>query len=151
MSNNCQVQRTVDWFKEAKPSPTEKDFSVQLGVHFEEIREMIETLSSDDYLMSAVLSELAQGLHVVSESLKANEGKIHIKDPVEFLDSLGDQYVTAVGSGHFYNTDILGVVTEINDSNFSKFDENGKAILNEQGKVIKGPNYFKPSLKKYIK
>lgn len=149
MSNECQVQRTVNWFKEAKPNPVHKDFNVQLGVHFEEISEMLETLVSTNRSMNLTIQDALSSILSIAKSLKSNEGIIMVSDPVEFLDSLCDQYVTALGSAHFFEADIVGAVTETNDSNYSKFVD-GKAVFNEQGKIAKGPDYFKPDLNKFI-
>lgn len=149
MSNNCQVQRILDWFDEAKPEPSEKDFSVQLGVHIEEFVEMLDCLSSEYAYVAMTLENVMHCLIVLSESLKANEGFIEINDPLEFLDSLCDQVVTAAGTAKFAGYDFLGSIKEVNDSNYSKFVD-GKAVFNEQGKIAKGPDYFKPNLQPYL-
>lgn len=149
MSSNCQVQRILNWFDEAKPEPSEKDFSVQLGVHIEEVVEMLECFSTENVEVAMALGNAIHCLNVLSESLKANEGFIDIDDPLEFLDSLNDQVVTAVGTAKFAGYDFLGSIKEVNDSNYSKFVD-GKAVFNEQGKIAKGPAYFKPDLKPFL-
>lgn len=149
MSSKCQVQRILNWFDEAKPEPSEKDFSVQLGVHIEEIVEMLDCFTTEDVEVAAALGNAIQCLNVLSESLKANEGLIEISDSLEFLDSLNDQVVTAAGTAKFAGYDFLGSIKEVNDSNYSKFVD-GKAVFNEQGKIAKGPNYFKPNLQQYL-
>ena len=149
MSSNCQVQRILNWFDEAKPEPSEKDFSVQLGVHIEEIVEMLDCFTTEDVEVAMALGNAIYCLNVLSESLKANEGFIDIDDPLEFLDSLNDQVVTAIGTAKFAGFDFLGSIKEVNDSNYSKFVD-GKAIFNEQGKIAKGPDYFKPNLQPFL-
>lgn len=149
MSNDCQIQRILNWFDEAKPEPNEKDFSVQLGVHIEEIVEMLDCFSTENPRIFMTLENAIHSLIVLSESLKANKGFIEINDPLEFLDSLNDQVVTAAGTAKFAGYDFLGSIKEVNDSNYSKFVD-GKAVFNEQGKIIKGPNYFKPQLEQFI-
>ena len=59
-------------------------------------------------------------------------------------------YVT-YGAGHAFGIDLDGCFDEVQRSNMSKLDENGKPIYNEDGKVLKGPNYFKPNFEKFIK
>jgi len=149
MSSNCQIQRILDWFDEAKPEPSEKDFSVQLGVHIEEVVEMLNCFITEDIDIAMALGNAIHCLNVLSESLKANEGLIEINDPLGFLDSLNDQVVTAVGTAKFAGYDFLGSIKEVNDSNYSKFVD-GKAVFNEQGKIAKGPNYFKPDLQPFL-
>jgi len=149
MSSNCQIQRILDWFDEAKPEPSEKDFSVQLGVHIEEVVEMLNCFITEDIDIAMALGNAIHCLNVLSESLKANEGLVEITDPLEFLDSLNDQVVTAVGTAKFAGYDFLGSIKEVNDSNYSKFVD-GKAVFNEQGKIAKGPNYFKPDLQPFL-
>lgn len=145
----CEIKRILNWFDEAKPEPTERDFSVQFGCHLEEILEMIDTLSGTDPEMQSHLGNARYTLYTISQSLKANEDRISIDDHLEFLDSLCDQVVTATGTAKFAGYDFLGSINEVNDSNYSKFVD-GKAIFNEQGKIIKGPNYFKPNLQQYL-
>lgn len=149
MSSNCQIQRILDWFDEAKPEPSEKDFSVQLGVHIEEVVEMLDCFTTEDTQIAMALGDAIHCLNVLSESLKANEGFIEINNSLEFLDSLNDQVVTAVGTAKFAGYDFLGSIKEVNDSNYSKFVD-GKAVFNEQGKIAKGPDYFKPNLKPFL-
>lgn len=149
MTNNCQIERINNWFSEAKPEPSEKDFSVQLGVHIEEIVEMLNCFYTENRYIDVALVNASHYLNLLSESLKANEGDIEIIDSIEFLDSLNDQVVTAVGTAKFAGYDFPGSIKEVNDSNYSKFVD-GKAIFNEQGKIAKGPDYFKPNLQPYL-
>ena len=61
-----------------------------------------------------------------------------------------DQIVTAIGVGYMLDFDMVGALTEVNSSNWSKF-EDGEPIFDENGKIAKGKDYFKPELAKYIK
>lgn len=76
-----------------------------------------------------------------------------INDVVGIADALGDQLYILCGTllKHGMQNVIEEVFDEIQSSNMSKFDENGKAILREDGKLLKGPNYFKPNLERVIK
>ncbi|MNF16361.1 hypothetical protein D3C80_2193450 [compost metagenome] len=73
-----------------------------------------------------------------------------MEDPLEMLDGLCDQIVTGTGVAHTLDYDIIGAMTEVNRSNFSKFDAAGQPIYNEQGKVMKGENYSPAELSAYL-
>lgn len=131
------------WHKRARPQPTAEDFNVQLGCHLEEIVEMLSVVNTtqNDALVRGrtALSWLADGL-------KKGLVKAEITDRKEFLDSLADQIVTAVGAGHCTGMKTADAVAAVNRSNYSKFDKNGYPIFNENGKVAKGPDYAPPDL-----
>lgn len=141
------TQSIFDWFKEAKPEPTEKDVAVQIGCHFEEVAEMCEALYMDE--TDTILQEEADWFKKQKQS---NDTVQMVQDfnKQELLDSLCDQVITAIGVGYMMGFDIIGALNEVNNSNWSKF-ENGKAIFDENGKIKKGVNYFKPNLIKFIK
>lgn len=141
------TQSILDWFKEAKPEPTAKDVAVQIGCHFEEVSEMCEALYINE--TDIVLQDEANWF----KSRKATNTTVQMVQDFnkqELLDSLCDQVVTAIGVGYMMGFDIIGALNEVNNSNWSKF-ENGKAIFDENGKIKKGVNYFKPDLTKFIK
>lgn len=145
----------IKWFKTAKPNPTNKDFNVQLGVHFEEIAEMVEELKFHNaelpvYGPTFHASLLAM-LKGVAQELKSGVMTASVKNSVEFLDSLVDQTVTADGVAYMAGYDMEGAKDEVLRSNWSKFDANGNALFDGNGKIIKGPDYFKPDLQKYVK
>lgn len=127
------------WFKRAVPEPTDKNRAVQYGVHLEEINEMLV----------AETGEGSRDLGVWSDSYKKNKLQLNIKDRQEFLDSLCDQIVTAVGVAYMNGLDIVGALQEVNRSNWSKF-ENGTPLFDENGKIKKGPNYSPPDLSKFV-
>ncbi|WPH64695.1 hypothetical protein [Vibrio phage vB_VpaP_SJSY21] len=138
------IESTIGWFKEAVPTPTLKSACVQIGCHIEEFAEMFEALGTD---------HIAKTLHDIAMNYKtctvhAMENVLTL-DRDGMLDSVIDQTVTAVGISHMLKFDHLGALGEINKSNFSKFVD-GKAIFDENGKIKKGPNYFKPNLEPYI-
>lgn len=144
------IQGTYNWFAVAKPEPVEKDLATQLGVHFEEVREMLVELDSQDEQISRLIKEAAHHIGELADALKASKATVVIDDPVSLLDSLCDQVVTLTGSAYFLDMDIVGALDEVNASNFSKFDSNGTPILDTNRKIIKGPNYFKPNLAQYV-
>lgn len=131
------------WHKRARPTPSDEDFNVQLGCHFEEIEEMMRSVdTSEDELWHDVRLQVLS----LSRLLKANIMKATIKDRKELLDSLADQVVTGIGVGHCAGMKTAEGIAAVNRSNFSKFDKNGMPIFNEQGKVMKGPDYAPPNL-----
>jgi predicted HAD superfamily Cof-like phosphohydrolase len=72
------------------------------------------------------------------------------KDLLEVADALTDILYVTYGAGHAFGIDLDKCFEEVQNSNMSKLDENGKPIYNEAGKVMKGPNYFKPDLSKFV-
>lgn len=139
------------WHRRARPDPNAKDFNVQLGCHFEEFAEMIEQLAwrnvmTNDEFKFAEDRTLFMYVSIFAKALKDGTIKASIKDRSEFLDSLCDQVVTAVGVGHCAGMKTSDAVTAVNSSNWSKYDVNGKPIFDANGKIAKGPNYHKPVL-----
>jgi hypothetical protein len=140
------------WFERAVPKPTDKNISTQLGCHFEEIAEMLDSLvpgSPINAEIHAAADEMKRGPQT-QEQIEYFRGVIGRVDRTELLDSLCDQIVTAIGVAHMFGLDINGALSEVNASNWSKFDENGRPIFNEQGKIAKGPNYRKPDLSRFV-
>uniref|UniRef100_A0AAU6VZT4 MazG-like nucleotide pyrophosphohydrolase n=1 Tax=Pseudomonas phage Arace01 TaxID=3138526 RepID=A0AAU6VZT4_9VIRU len=144
------LANTIHWFQKARPNPTVQDFSTQLGVHFEEVREMTLALKANTIEAQTALNHAEYALRVMSNLLKTNPEAIGVNDPLEMLDGLCDQVVTATGVAHTLGYDFFGAMTEVNASNFSKFDEEGKPIFNENKKVMKGANYFKAELTPFL-
>ena len=72
------------------------------------------------------------------------------KDLLEVADALTDILYVTYGAGHAFGIDLDKCFDEVQNSNMSKLDKNGKPIYNHSGKVMKGPNYFKPNLSKFI-
>ena len=72
------------------------------------------------------------------------------KDLLEVADALTDILYVTYGAGHAFGIDLDKCFDEVQNSNMSKLDNNGKPIYNNDGKVMKGPNYFKPDLSKFI-
>lgn len=135
------TQSILDWFKEAKPNPTIRDIATQVGCHFEEVAEMLEATNNVNDETKNFADFYKQG---------HGTDNVNYFNKQELLDSLCDQVVTAIGVAYMMGFDIIGALNEVNNSNWSKF-ENGKAIFDENGKIKKGANYFKPNLIKFIK
>lgn len=147
------IATTKTWMEQAIPHPDTKNFHTQLGVHFEEISEFVASIKGRDRLTQAMLTQVLVSTHALALHLKASkpdEILVEIGDAIEFLDGLCDQLVTATGVGHMAYMDIVGGFAEVNRSNFSKFDDNGNPVLDNNRKIIKGPNYSKPNLEPHL-
>ena len=72
------------------------------------------------------------------------------KDLLEVADALTDILYVVYGAGHAFGIDLDKCFNEVQNSNMSKLDKNGKPIYNDTGKVMKGPGYFKPDLSKFV-
>ena len=89
-------------------------------------------------------------LDLIKEELNELEEAIKKNDLVEVADALTDILYVTYGAGHAFGINLDSCFDEVQRSNMSKLDNNGKPIYNEHGKVLKGPNYFEPDLKKFI-
>lgn len=147
------IDNIFNWFKKAVPEPNNKNIHTQLGVHFEEVAEMLLALSGDDDQTEVLLHNAYLANHLLAEHLKNNVGALNLdmttESKVELLDALCDQIVTATGVGYMLGMKLPLALEEVNASNYSKF-VNGEPIFNENKKIMKGPNYFKPSLEFHI-
>ena len=89
-------------------------------------------------------------LELIKEELNELTEAMNNKDLLEVADALTDILYVTYGAGHAFGINLDKCFEEVQNSNMSKLDDNGKPIYNEHGKVMKGPNYFKPDLKKFI-
>ena len=89
-------------------------------------------------------------LDLIKEELDELTNAIKNKDIVEVADALTDILYVTYGAGHSFGINLDKCFEEVQRSNMSKLDINGKPIYNKNGKVMKGPNYFKPDLKKFL-
>lgn len=146
------ISAIISWFNKAKPNPNEKDRSTQLGVHIEEVAEMLELLYGTDQHSSTTLSQALFWNTQLANLLKNKPGSIELSSTNRelFADALCDQIVTATGVGVLYQIDMQGALSDVAESNASKFDDDGLPILNKQGKIMKGPNYRPPALRQFI-
>ena len=87
---------------------------------------------------------------LIKEELEELGQAIKDKNIKEVADALTDILYVTYGAGHSFGIDLDKCFEEVQSSNMSKLDANGKPIYNENGKVMKGPNYFKPDLNKVI-
>ena len=89
-------------------------------------------------------------IDLIKEELDELIGAMKNKDLLEVADALTDILYVTYGAGHAFGIDLDKCFDEVQNSNMSKLDENGDPIFNESGKVMKGPNYFKPNLSKFV-
>ena len=89
-------------------------------------------------------------LDLIKEELTELTEAMNNKDLLEVADALTDILYVTYGAGHAFGINLDKCFDEVQNSNMSKLDENGKPIYNEYGKVMKGPNYFKPDLLKFV-
>ena len=89
-------------------------------------------------------------IDLINEELEELKEAIKNKDLLEVADALTDILYVTYGAGHAFGIDLDKCFNEVQNSNMSKLDEDGNPIYNDSGKVMKGPNYFKPNLLKFI-
>ena len=89
-------------------------------------------------------------LDLIREELLELEEAIEKKDIKEVADALTDILYVTYGAGHAFGINLDKCFEEVQNSNMSKLGADGKPIYNEHGKVMKGPDYFKPNLSKFV-
>ena len=89
-------------------------------------------------------------IDLIKEELEELSEAMKNKDLLEVADALTDILYVTYGAGHAFGIDLDKCFDEVQNSNMSKLGENGEPIYNESGKVMKGPNYFKPDLSKFV-
>ena len=121
--------------------------------NFEKVGVFMKTFGQDVKQSSSFGSEKINALRVslIKEELDELIEAINKKDLVEVADALTDILYVTYGAGHAFGINLDDCFEEVQNSNMSKLDKDGKPIYNDKGKVMKGPNYFKPDLSKYIK
>ena len=98
---------------------------------------------SSDKINKLRIDLIKEELDELQEAMKNN-------DLLEVADALTDILYVTYGAGHAFGIDLDKCFEEVQNSNMSKLDQNGEPIYNESGKVMKGPNYFKPDLSKFV-
>ena len=89
-------------------------------------------------------------IDLIKEELEELKDAIKKKDLLEVADALTDILYVTYGAGHAFGIDLDKCFEEVQNSNMSKLDKDGKPIYNDAGKVMKGPSYFKPDLSKFV-
>ena len=121
--------------------------------NFEKVGVFMKTFGQEIKIKSELSSDKINELRIslIEEELDELKKAVNDKDIKEVADALTDILYVTYGAGHAFGIDLDKCFSEVQNSNMSKLDDNGKPIYNENGKVMKGPNYFKPNLNKFIK
>ena len=121
--------------------------------NFDSVKKFMLTFGQDVKNKASFPDEKIQNLRVslIDEELNELKQAVKNRDLKEVADSLTDILYVTYGAGHAFGINLDHCFNEVQQSNMSKLGEDGKPIYNEHGKVLKGPNYFKPDLEKYIK
>ncbi len=143
------IQDTYRWFQKAFPTVVSKNVHTQIGVHFEEVVEMLEELGSNDEHTTDLLIAAQTALHALAEHLKESDNVLGVVHRKRLLDSLCDQVVTATGVAYMQGFRFVEAMDEVNASNYSKF-VNGEPVYKANLKLAKGPDFFEPNLLPFI-
>ena len=121
--------------------------------NFEKVRLFMTTFGQEVKKKPSLSSDKINNLRInlIEEELKEFKEALTKKDLKEVADALTDILYVTYGAGHAFGINLDNCFDEVQKSNMSKLGKDGKPIFNEAGKVMKGPDYFKPDLSKFIK
>ena len=121
--------------------------------NFDSVRKFMKTFGQEVKTKPSFSTEKINKLRInlIKEELDELTEAMNNKDLLEVADALTDILYVTYGAGHAFGIDLDKCFEEVQNSNMSKLGNDGKPIYNDQGKVMKGPNYFKPDLSKFIK
>ena len=121
--------------------------------NFESVKNFMQTFGQEVKSKAEFPKEKIVQLRyeLIKEELEELNQAIKEKDIKEVADALADILYVTYGAGHAFGIDLDECFNEVQQSNMSKLGSDGKPIYNESGKVMKGPNYFKPDLNKFLK
>ena len=120
--------------------------------NFESVRKFMKTFGQEVKEKAEFPSDKITSLRyeLIKEELAEFKDALEKKDIKEVADSLTDILYVTYGAGHSFGIDLDKCFEEVQNSNMSKLGKDGKPIYNDKGKVMKGPNYFKPDLNKFV-
>ena len=120
--------------------------------NFENVKKFMQTFGQEVRTKASFPNDKITNLRInlIREELLELEEAVEKKDIKEVADALTDILYVTYGAGHAFGINLDKCFEEVQNSNMSKLGENGKPVYNEIGKVMKGPNYFKPNLKKFL-
>ena len=121
--------------------------------NFEKVGMFMKTFGQEVKKTPSLSSEKINNLRIslINEELEEFKMAINNNDLKEAVDALTDILYVTYGAGHAFGVNLDKCFDEVQRSNMSKLGEDGEPIYNELGKVMKGPNYFKPDLGKFLK
>lgn len=124
-----------------------------MKTNFELVKEFMTTFGQDVRSTPGFPSDtiIAMRDKLIAEEFDEYREGIENRDIVEVADALSDLLYVIYGAGAAYGIDLDACFQEVHASNMSKLDANGKVLYREDGKVMKGPNYFQPDLTKFVK
>ncbi len=120
--------------------------------NFESVKKFMKTFGQEVKEKAEFPTEKITSLRydLIKEELEELKEAIKHKDIKEVADALTDILYVTYGAGHAFGINLDKCFDEVQSSNMSKLGDDGKPIYNEKGKVMKGPNYFKPDLNKFV-
>ena len=120
--------------------------------NFDDVKDFMKIYGQEVKTKSSFPNEKIVQLRydLIKEELDELSLAIKEKDIIEVADALTDLLYVVYGAGHSFGIDLDKCFAEVQRSNMSKLDNDGKPIYNENGKVMKGPNYSKPNLKQFL-
>ena len=120
--------------------------------NFEDVKVFMQTYRQEVKIKPAFPEEKIIKLRcdLIQEELDELRIAIEQKNLLEIADALTDLLYVTYGAGHSFGINLDKCFGEVQRSNMSKLGNDGKPIYNDHGKVMKGPNYFKPNLKQYL-
>ena len=120
--------------------------------NFEKVKQFMQTFGQEVKTKASFSDEKTNQLRLdlISEELEELKNAMQSKDLLEVADALTDILYVTYGAGHAFGINLDKCFDEVQNSNMSKLGSDGKPIYNESGKVMKGPDYFKPDLSKFL-
>ena len=120
--------------------------------NFEKVKQFMQTFGQEVKTNPSFSDEKTNQLRLdlITEELEELKHAMSSKDLLEVADALTDILYVTYGAGHAFGINLDKCFDEVQNSNMSKLGSDGKPIYNESGKVMKGPDYFKPDLSKYL-
>ena len=120
--------------------------------NFENVKKFMQTFGQEVKTKASFPNDkiIDLRLDLIREELSELKEAIEKKDIKEVADALTDILYVAYGAGHAFGINLDKCFEEVQNSNMSKLGSDGKPIFNEYGKVMKGPDYFKPNLSKFV-
>ena len=120
--------------------------------NFDDVKTFMKTFGQEVKIKAEFPDEKIIKLRfdLIKEELNELQNAMNTKNLKEIADALTDILYVTYGAGHSYGINLDKCFSEVQKSNMSKLGEDGKPIYNDKGKVMKGPNFFEPNLKKFL-
>ena len=120
--------------------------------NFEKVKQFMQTFGQEVKTKASFSDKKTNQLRLdlISEELEELKNAMASKDLLEVADALTDILYVTYGAGHAFGINLDKCFDEVQNSNMSKLGSDGKPIYNDSGKVMKGPDYFKPDLSKFL-